>query len=237
MIDNIFSVMFSSGAVRYWGVFLWGIASVLLSPCGISTVPLVVGYVANSDSPSHWSAFKISCAFCLGIVINLVLISFIMSGLGLMFGGYERYLTLITALVFIVMGLHMMGIIRIKFFTLGSGGKGTESQSLKGAVVLGIVSGLALGPCNVAYVTPVLSLAMTEAVKSLTSAVMLVVCYALGHSAVLVCAGTFSQIFAAFMDSGKGSMTYYAVKAVNILCGIALLCGGAYLVSEMRFFM
>ena len=235
MISSIFNAMYSSGILKYLGAFLWGIASVLLSPCGISTVPLVVGYVANSDSPSHWQAFKISCAFCLGIVMNLLLIGFITSSIGLLLGGYERFLTLITAAVFIVMGLHMLGVIRVKFFSLGSGGKGTESQSLKGAVVLGIVSGLAVGPCNIAYVSPVLSLAMSQATGGLFAPVMLVVCYALGHSTVLVCAGTFSQIFAEFLNSDKDSLTYWAVKIVNILCGIALICGGIYLVSEVQF--
>ena len=235
MISSIFNAMYSSGALKYLGAFLWGVASVLLSPCGISEVPLVVGYVANSDSPSHWQAFKISCAFCLGIVMNLLLIGFITSSIGLLLGGYERFLTLITAVVFVIMGLHMLGVIRVKFFALGSGGKGTESQSLKGAVVLGIVSGLAVGPCSIAYVSPVLSLAMSQAAGGVFGAVMLVVCYALGHSTVLVCAGTFSQIFSEFLDSDKDTLMYWAVKVVNVICGIALIFGGIYLVSEVQF--
>ena len=235
MISTIFNAMYSSGALKYLGAFLWGVASVLLSPCGISEVPLVVGYVANSDSPSHWRAFQISCAFCLGIILNLLLIAFITSSIGLLLGGYERFLTLITAGVFIIMGLHILGAIRVKFFALGSGGKGTESQSLKGAVVLGIVSGLAVGPCSIAYVSPVLSLAMSQAAGGVLGAVMLVACYALGHSSVLVCAGTFSQIFAEFLDSDKDSVTYWAVRVVNVICGMALIFGGMYLVTEVQF--
>lgn len=235
MISSIFNAMYSSGALKYFGAFLWGIASVLLSPCGISTVPLVVGYVANSDSPSHWRAFKISCAFCLGIVMNLLLIGFITSSIGLLLGGYERFLTLITSAVFVIMGLHMLGVIRVKFLAMGAGGKGTESQTMKGAVVLGIVSGLAVGPCSIAYVSPLLSLAMSQAAGGMFAPVMLVVCYALGHSTVLVCAGTFSQIFSDFLNSDKDSLTYWAVKIVNVLCGIALICGGVYLAGEVHF--
>ncbi len=235
MVSSIFNTMYSSGALQYLGAYLWGIASVLLSPCGISIIPLVVGYVANTETPSHWRAFKISCAFCVGIILNLLLIGFIMSSIGMLLGGYERFLTLITAAVFIVMGLHMLGAIHVKFFALGRGGTGTESQSLKGAVVLGLVSGLAVGPCSIAYVSPVLSLAMSQASKGIFAPVMLVVCYALGHSTVLVCAGTFSQIFSEFLESDRDSLTYWAVKAVNVLCGIALICGGVYLVSEVQF--
>lgn len=236
-MNNIFGFMFSSGSVKYLGAFLWGVASVLLSPCGISTVPLVVGYVANTDNPSHWRAFKISCAFCLGIVINLLLVAFITSGIGMLLGGYERFLTLITAGVFILMGLHLLGVIHVKFFAFGSGGKGTESQNLKGALILGVVSGLAIGPCSIAYVSPVLSLAMSSAAEGLSVAVGLVMSYALGYSAVLVCAGTFAQIFSAFLESDKDSLTYWAVKVVNVMCGIGLIVGGVYLVSEVKFFV
>lgn len=233
MSSGIFKFMLSSGAVRYLGAFLWGISSVILSPCGISIIPLVVGYVANTDTPSHFRAFTISCAFCLGIVINLMLVGFVMSGIGTIFGGYERLLTLITAGVFVIMGLHLVGVLRVKFFALGSGAKGTESQNMKGAVVLGIVSGLAIGPCSIAYVSPVLSLAMSEASGGFMSSAGLVLSYALGYSAVLVCAGTFAQIFSYYLHSGDNGIIGLAVKAVNILCGVVLVFGGVYLAFEV----
>lgn len=224
MTGRIFDVMFSAGYLQFFGAFLWGIASVLLSPCGISVIPLVVGYIANSESPTRSRAFVISCAFCLGIVMNLVLVAFVMSGVSMILGGYERFLTLITAGVFIVMGLNLLGVIRVKLFSAGRGSTGTESQDLKGALVLGVASGLALGPCAIAYVSPVLSLVMSG------GSVMLAVCYALGYCAVLVFAGTFAQAFTGFLQSDRGSVI---LRVVNILCGIGLICGGVYLLREM----
>ena len=235
MVSGIFRFMYSSGAVKYLGALLWGMASVILSPCGISLVPLVVGYVANTDNPSHWRAFRISCAFCLGIIINLALVAFVTSGIGMLLGGYERFLTLITAGVFIVMGLQIMGVLKLKLFAFGSRVKGTEAQNMKGAVILGILSGLAIGPCNIAYVSPVLSLAMSEASGGIAGAVMLVMCYALGYCAVLVGAGTFAQIFSEFLHSGEDSVLSWMVKTVNVICGIVLIIGGIYLISEVRF--
>ncbi|MBQ6001252.1 MAG: cytochrome C biogenesis protein, partial [Synergistaceae bacterium] len=96
---------------------------------------------------------------------------------------------------FIIMGLHIMGLIHIKFLGMSSRVKGTESQTMKGAIILGIVSGLAVGPCNIGYVSPVLSLAMSEASNGLAGSVALVMCYALGYCAVLIFAGTFALIF------------------------------------------
>ena len=235
MVSSIWGFMYSSGALKFLGAFLWGIASVILSPCGISIIPLVVGYVANTDNPSHWRAFKISSAFCLGIIINLLLVAFITSGIGMLLGGYERFLSLITAGVFIIMGLHLIGLIHVKIFGLNSRIKGTESQNMKGAVILGILSGLAVGPCSIAYVSPVLSLAMSEGAGGFWGGVALVLCYALGYCAVLVCAGTFAQIFSVYLHSDDEGIIGFMLKTVNILCGLALICGGIYLISEVRF--
>ena len=141
ILDAIFETMYSSGAFQLFGAFLWGAASVILSPCGIAAVPLVVGYIENTDSPTRAEAFKISCAFCLGIVLNLALVAFVTSGLGLLLGGYERFLTLIVAAVFIVMGLHMTGLIRVRLFSFrhGSGGADVSREhKLRGAVAAGV---------------------------------------------------------------------------------------------------
>ena len=230
MLDKIFDVMFSSGALQYSGVFLWGMASVLLSPCGISSIPLVVSYITNTDTPSRSRAFVISCAFCLGIIFNLMLVALIMSGLGLLLGGYERVLTIIAAAVFIIMGLHLTGIIHVKFFALGSGGNGTESQDLKGAIVLGIVSGLAVGPCSIAYVSPVLSLAMSQAAEGIIHSAGLILAYALGYSFVLVMAGTFAQAFSGWLNRNEKIL-----RTVNIICGIALIAGGIYFLREISY--
>ena len=216
--------MFSSGAWQFAGAFAWGAASVLLSPCGISLVPLVVSYIENTDTPTRWRAFIVSCAFSLGIIFNLALVALITSGLGLLLGGYEKFLTLFVAVTFILMGLHLTGLIHVKIFNFGSGAKGTESQNLRGAVVLGIVSGLAVGPCSIAYVSPVLSLAMSR------SSFMLVIAYALGYAAVLVAAGTFAQLFTKFLQSERGDKV---LKVINILCGVALIAGGIYFLYEM----
>ncbi|MGK7311842.1 MAG: hypothetical protein ACN0LA_06335 [Candidatus Longimicrobiales bacterium M2_2A_002] len=45
----------------------WGVVSVLLSPCHLAGIPLIIGYVASSDSLlSPWRAFSLSLAFAVG---------------------------------------------------------------------------------------------------------------------------------------------------------------------------
>ncbi|RRD64449.1 cytochrome c biogenesis CcdA family protein [Fretibacterium sp. OH1220_COT-178] len=225
MLDAIFSAMYSSGPLQWAGAFLWGVASVILSPCGIAAIPLVVGYIENTDNPSRWEAFKISCAFCSGIVLNLMLVGFVTSSFGLLLGGNERFLTLFVAVVFILMGLHLTGLVHFKFFSFGGGGS-TERRGLWGALILGVVSGLAIGPCSIAYITPVLSLAAAQASRGLAFSFGLIAAYALGYSAVLVAAGTFAQLASGWLQSERGQTT---LRVLNFVCGVVLIGVGIYL--------
>ncbi|NLL37873.1 MAG: cytochrome C biogenesis protein [Fretibacterium sp.] len=229
-MDAAFSYMASSGPTQLAGAFFWGIFSVILSPCGIAVIPLVVGYIQNTDSPGRWEAFKISCAFCSGIIFNLLLVGLVTSGFGLLFGGYEQYLTLLVAVVFILTGLHLMGFIRLRFFSGGGRGSQKERRGLWGALVLGVLSGLALGPCNIAYISPVLSLAVSSASRGLFWPVTLVLSYALGYSSVLVLAGTSAQLASGWLQSEKGQ---HILRALNILCGVVLIAVGIYLAHSV----
>ena len=232
VINAIASVMFSSGPLQWAGAFLWGIASVILSPCGIAAIPLVVGYIENTDSPSRWEAFKISCAFCSGIVLNLMLVGFVTSSFGLLLGGNERFLTLFVAAVFILMGIHLTGLVHFKFFSFGRGGGSTERRGLWGALVLGVVSGLAIGPCSIAYITPVLSLAAAQASHGLLFSFGLILAYALGYSAVLIASGTFAQLASGWLQSERGQK---ALRVLNFLCGVVLICVGIYLAHGVLY--
>ena len=58
MVSSIFRFMYSSGAMKYIGAFLWGAASVILSLCGVSAVPLAVCYDDNTYNPSHLNVYE-----------------------------------------------------------------------------------------------------------------------------------------------------------------------------------
>ncbi len=234
MLDSVFEILLSSGNLKFFAAFAWGVASVILSPCGIAIVPLVVSYVSNSENPSRIHAFKISIAFCAGILVNLMLVAFVMSSFGILFGGYERFLTIFTAVIFVLMGLQLTGILRLRFrFLPGSKIQGNESQNLRGAVLLGILSGLSVGACNIAYVSPILSIAMSLASRNFLGAIFLIISYALGYCFVLVICGTFTQIASAWLQSERGD---FAMKIVNIICGVVLIFSGAYLLYELRYY-
>lgn len=226
-IDLALGYLYGGGAVALIGAFVWGVFSVILSPCGIAMLPLVVGYIENSDTPDTWAAFRISFMFCVGVIVNLLLVGALVVSVGAAFGGHEVWLTLIVGVIFIVIGLHLMGVLRIPWL-LGGNIKETKYGGLKGALILGVLSGLALGPCSFAYATPILSIAALAAREhDIVRASSILLCYALGYSLVLIMAGTGAKWLSRFFSWKHGGA---ALKVLNFICGLALVAGGIYFI-------
>jgi cytochrome c-type biogenesis protein len=120
--------------------------------------------------------------------------------------------------------LHLLGLISIPWFR-GSSGPTTKHTGLKGALALGTLSGLALGPCSFAYSAPVILLAMQTASTDIVRALLLVMAYGAGHSTVIIAAGSATDVFSRFISKGgQGSV------CLGRISGLLLLAAAAYLV-------
>lgn len=225
MLDFLYNVFHGDGAAAYAALYAWGILGMTLSPCSISTIPLVVGFVSDSDSPTFWSAFRVSVVFSLGVFVNLAFLGGLLTSAGLFLGGIDRYTNYIVAAVFLVFGLHLMGLINMPWFRGGSG-PSTKHTGLRGALVLGILSGLALGPCSFAYSAPVIFLAISTAASDMVRALLLVAAYGLGHCTVIIAAGSAADGFSRIFSEGKGRGTAWLGK----ISGLLLVAAAAYLI-------
>jgi len=68
------------------------------------------------------------------------------------FGSYENY---IVAVIFFIIGLHLLEIIPLPF--LGRSNQPTfQRRGLLAAFGLGLIFGISLAPCTFAYMTPML---------------------------------------------------------------------------------
>ena len=56
------------------GAFLWGVASILLSPCHVASVPLVVAYTGRSTTLSPRRAAGLSTLFASGILVTVAIV-------------------------------------------------------------------------------------------------------------------------------------------------------------------
>ena len=81
MIEDLFTILYNAMTGSIWlaiiASFSWGVLSILLSPCHLSSIPLVVGYISSQGKISIRRTFIISLVFSLGILITIGLIGVI----------------------------------------------------------------------------------------------------------------------------------------------------------------
>lgn len=94
------------------------------------------------------------------------------------------------------------------------------------AFVLGLVFGVALGPCTFAYMAPMLGVTFRLASTNLAYGILLLVLYGVGHCGVIVLAGTFTEVVQHYLDWNERSKGAVILKKV---CGALVLLGGLWL--------
>ncbi len=192
MIEDLFTVLYNAmnGSVllALMASFSWVVLSILLSPCHLSSIPLVVGYIASQGQISIGRTFNISIVFSLGILITIGLIGVVTAYLGRLMGDVGVYGNFIVASIFFLVGLYLLDIIKIDWNSAGL--KQTKSKGLLAALILGLLFGIALGPCTFAYMAPVLGTVFQTAQTDIVLAFLFLVAFGLGHCSIITGAGT-----------------------------------------------
>ena len=203
----------------------WGILSILLSPCHLASIPLIVGFISEQGKVTVRRAFWTSTLFAVGILITIAAIGGITAAAGRMLGDVGRYGNYFVAAIFFVVGLHLLGVIPMPWS--GSGQVGMKRKGLLAAFILGLVFGIALGPCTFAYMAPMLGVTFKLAKTAPLYGVSLLLAYGLGHCAVIVAAGTSTELVQRFLDWNEHSK---GVTVVKRICGLLVLAAGGYLI-------
>ncbi len=212
-------------AIALSAAFVWGILSILLSPCHLASIPLIVGFIDEQGRISTKRAFIISTLFAVGILITIGAIGAVTAAVGRMMGDVGKYGNYFVALVFFVVGLHLLGVIPMPWS--GPGRVGMKRKGMLAAFILGLVFGIALGPCTFAYMAPMLGVTFKLAATNLFYGVLLLVVYGLGHCSVIVLAGTCTELVQRYMNWNEKSRGAIILKKI---CGVLVLIGGLYLI-------
>ena len=130
------------------------------------------------------------------------------------------------AIIFFIIGLHLMEIITLPFLS-SCASPSVKKKGKLAAFVLGLVFGIALGPCTFAYMAPMLGVAFSVASTRIAFAVLLVAVYAIGHCSIIVLAGTFTEVLQKYLNWNERSRGGVILKKV---CGVLVILGGVYLV-------
>ncbi len=212
-------------AIAVAAAFVWGILSILLSPCHLASIPLIVGFINGQGRISTKRAFIISSLFAVGILITIGAIGAVTGALGRMMGDVGLYGNYFVALVFFAVGLHLLDVIPMPWS--GPSQVGLKRKGILAAFILGLVFGIALGPCTFAYMAPMLGVAFKLAATNLFYGVFLLIVYGLGHCSVIIIAGTCTELVQRYMNWNEKSKGAVVLKKI---CGVLVLTGGLYLI-------
>ena len=216
-------------AVALGAAFLWGIMSILLSPCHLASIPLIVGFIDEQGRISTRRAFLISTLFSSGILITIGAIGAITAAAGRMMGDVGKYGNYIVAVIFFVVGLHLLNVIPMPWS--GPGKVGMKRKGMLAAFILGLVFGIALGPCTFAYMAPMLGVTFKLASTNIAYGIGLLAVYGVGHCSVIVLAGTSTELVQRYLNWNEKSKGTIIVKKI---CGLLVLLGGIYLIHTAR---
>lgn len=203
--------------------FLAGVLT-SLTPCSLSSVPLVVAYVGGTGRKDPKVAFRYSLVFALGMAITFTALGATASLLGKLLNfGTSGWWYLILGVLMILMALQTWGIISIIPSTYAQS-KNTR-KGYPGALLMGVLGGLFSSPCA----TPVLIalLALVAQGGNPVWGIFLLLLYSIGHSVLVVVAGTFMGLTGKITNSQRYGMF---AKLVTFLLGLAILLAGLFLV-------
>ena len=185
----------------------WGVISIILSPCHLSSIPLVIGYISSQGQEAVKRSYSLSLVFGVGILVTIGLVGAITASAGRMMGDVGVWGNLIVAAVFFVVGLSLMDVISLSWG--GFVPRTSFAHGWKGALLLGLIFGIGLGPCTFAYMAPVLGVVFSVAATSPIQALGLIAAFGAGHCAVIVGAGGSAgtvQRYLNWTDNSRGAL-------------------------------
>ena len=202
----------------------WGVLSIILSPCHLAGIPLIVGFIGEQGIMTTRRAFKLALLFSLGMLVTIAVIGVATAALGRMLGDLGAHVNYVVAVIFFVIGLHLIGLIPMPFSAADA--RMGKRRGLVAAFILGLVFGLALGPCTFAYMAPMLGITLSVARTNMAYGIVLLMAYGIGHCGVIVAAGTFTEVVEHYLKWSGRSRGLDVVKKV---CGVLVILGGVYL--------
>ncbi|MDD3303503.1 MAG: cytochrome c biogenesis protein CcdA [Clostridia bacterium] len=216
LLNNFSSVIntniFLAIAIALIGGFLSS-----FSPCTLSTLPIIIGYTTSNDENKKGKNYLYSIFFAIGLTITFVVIGIATTLLNIQLKLFGTWWYLILAIILVIVTLNLLGI-------FGKNNKTCKRPKLKknflGAFLLGIVGGFFDSPCS----TPILIIILTFIAQSsnLLFGIILMIAYSIGHSVVIILAGSSADFITKLSESEKYAKLGKVARYVFALFSFAL---------------
>ena len=225
IFSSLTTAVSGSALIALFAAFIWGVLSILLSPCHLASIPLIVGFINDQEKMTTKRAFLLAFLFASGILITITVIGTITAVSGRMLGNLGALTNYIVAIIFIIIGLHLFDVISMPW--KGFGQVKMKGRGLFAALILGLVFGVAIGPCTFAYMAPMLAVTFKASTEDMTYGIFLLLFYGIGHCSVIVFAGTFTEWIQKYLNWNEKSRGAVILKKI---CAVLVVLAGFYLI-------
>jgi cytochrome c-type biogenesis protein len=169
------------------GAFLWGMVSVLMSPCHMASIPLIVAYVGGQQKTLETRrAALYAVAFTMGLFITIAAVGVTCALLGRMLGDVGKHWQILVGLVLLWVALGMLGVEKCSFS--GSMLHRLNLRGLWGAFGLGLAYGMLSGSCTFGFIAPILAIITVQ--EKIATGILLIVLFGIGHCIPIALAGS-----------------------------------------------
>jgi len=193
-----------------------------VTPCALTSVPLVIGYVGGTGNNDPKRAFKLSLTFAFGMAVTFTVLGTLAALLGKLMGTSSPWWYIALGVLMLLMALQTFEIYNfIPSTYLVS--KNTKKGYI-GAFIAGVLGGIFSSPCA----TPVLVVLLGIVARSgnIAWGVLLLLLYSIGHSILVLIAGT----TIGFVKKLTANKKYGAFSVIlKYVMGTAILFIGFYM--------
>jgi len=204
-------------AVAALGCFIWGMISVLFSPCHLASIPLIVAYVGGQQqalNPKQAGGY--AAAFTLGLFITIAMIGIVCALLGRMLGDVGNGWQILIGLVLVWVALGMLGV--EKCAMSGSLLYRLNLRGLFGAFGLGLAYGVLSGSCTFGFIAPILAIITVQ--QKTATGILFILLFAIGHCLPIVIAGSSTAVVRRLMENStwQGAGNWFRKGAGVVIC-------------------
>ena len=193
-----------------------------VTPCALSSVPLVIGSVGGAGNNDTKRAFKLSLVFAMGTAVTFTILGTIASTLGKLIGTSSSWWYIALGILMVLMALQMWEVYNFIPSTY------VKSKKMKkgyiGAFIAGMLGGLFSSPCATPVLVVLLSIVAKEG--NITRGLLLLLLYSIGHSVLVIVAGTSMAFVIKLTASNKYGIFSTMLK---YFMGLAILLIGFYM--------
>jgi len=221
MLDSFFLTvnvwMAGGSAFAVLGCFLWGMISVLFSPCHLASIPLIVAYVGGQQKalvPRQAAGYAV--AFSTGLFITIAVIGAICALLGRMLGDIGSYWQILIGAVLIWVALGMLGVEKCSMS--GSLLYRLNFKGLSGAFAMGLGYGILSGSCTFGFIAPILAIITVQ--QEVATGILFILLFAVGHCLPIAAAGSSTAAVRRLVENSawQGAGDWFRKGAGAVIC-------------------